>query len=124
MKRIPVDTINGTIYETIYEIRELSLMRHNLSCKESKKGKVTYLEIPCAFDIETTNIYQKDDAGNIITDPRPYAFMYHWQFCINDEVCFGRTWDEFKKFINKINQVVPERKLIFVHNNLEKIYYR
>lgn len=45
-----------------------------------------------------------------------YGFMYIWMFSINDVVYYGRTWDEFKKFINKINQVVPERKLIFVHN--------
>ena len=34
---------------------------HLLSCKESKKNGITYLEIPCAFDIETTNIFKKDE---------------------------------------------------------------
>ena len=129
MKRIPVETINGTVYETIYEIKELSLMRHNLSCKESKKGKVTYLEIPCAFDIETTNMYQKDEAGNIITDPRPYAFMYHWQFCINEEVCFGRTWDEFRALLDDLQRRMDldnnRRLVIWCHNlNFEFTFFK
>ena len=54
--------------ENIYQIKELSYLGKLLSCKESTKreiyfkdGKksyrqVHYLELPCAFDIETTNI--------------------------------------------------------------------
>lgn len=120
MKKLQVETIEGIKTETVYEIRELSLLRHMLECKESKKRGVSYLEIPCAFDIETTNIYEKDDAGNINTEKRPFAFMYHWQFCINDEVCFGRTWEEFKTLLDnltdRMNLNNKHRIVIWCHN--------
>ena len=56
MKKLNVPTINGVVQEDIYEINELSYLGKMLSCKESKKRGISYLEIPCAFDIETTNI--------------------------------------------------------------------
>ena len=86
--------------ENIYEIKELSYLGKLLSCKESKKRGITYLEIPCAFDIETTNVYKRNKDGKVLSDPRPFAFMYHWQFCLDDEVVFGRTWEEFIKLIS------------------------
>ena len=70
-----------------------------------KKDKRYTMNLYAAFDIETTNIYKKDPAGNIDPDFRPYAFMYHWQFCINDEVCFGRTWKEFKDLLDNLIEV-------------------
>lgn len=91
-----------------------------LSCKDSKKRGVNYLNIPCAFDIETTNIYQKDSKGNILKEPRPYAFMYQWQFCLDDCVCFGRTWEEFQHLIRQLekrmNLSLDNRLVIYVHN--------
>lgn len=102
MRHINVECIDGIHREAVYEIRELSLLRHNLECKESQKRGVKYLEIPCAFDIETTNIYKRNEDGTINSEFRPYSFMYHWQFCINDEVCFGRTWDEFIDLLNNL----------------------
>ena len=102
MQHLQVECIDGIHKETVYDIRELSLLRHNLECKESKKRGITYLEIPCAFDIETTNIYKLTPEGNIDPDFRPFSFMYHWQFCINDEVCFGRTWSEFRTLLDNL----------------------
>ena len=102
MQHLQVECIDGYHNETVYDIRELSLLRHNLECKESKKRGITYLEIPCAFDIETTNIYKKTPEGDIDLSVRPFSFMYHWQFCINDEVCFGRTWQEFRTLLDNL----------------------
>lgn len=120
MKELKVETVDGLKREKVYSIRELSLLRHNLECKESKKRGITYLEIPCAFDIETTNIYKRDPDGAINTDERPYAFMYHWQFCINDEVCFGRTWDEFLELLDNLTMRMSlsknRRLVIWCHN--------
>jgi len=120
MKKLQVETIDGLKKETVYSIRELSLLRHNLVCKESKKRGIKYLEIPCAFDIETTNIYERNADGTINTDKRPFAFMYHWQFCINDEVCFGRTWDEFQtlldNLITRMDLDNHRRLVIWAHN--------
>ena len=103
MQQLQVPCIDGLHRESIYTIKELSLLRHNLECKESEKRGVKYLEIPCAFDIETTNIYKRDKKGNIDPSVQPFAFMYHWQFCINDEVCFGRTWEEFRQLLDALH---------------------
>ncbi len=120
MRTINVETINGIQQETVYEIWELPYLRKLLNCKESHKRGITYLEIPCAFDIETTNIYKRKKDGSIETDPRPYAFMYHFQFCLDDKVVFGRTWEEFQKLMRTLEQNLnlsyKTRLVVFVHN--------
>ena len=120
MREIDVETIGGVVKEKIYNIDELSMLGKMLSCKDSKKRGIHYLEIPCAFDIETTNIYERDKDGTIKKEPRPYAFMYHWQFCLDDEVCFGRTWEEFKELLlqleKRMNLSDNNRLVIYVHN--------
>lgn len=130
MRQIHVETVIGrdqenkpitkTVLENIYTIEELPMLGKLLSCKDSKKRQVNYLNIPCAFDIETTNIYEKDSEGNIITEPRPYAFMYQWQFCLDDCVCFGRTWEEFQYLIKQLearmNLSYKNRLVVYVHN--------
>ena len=120
MRTINVETENGILPESVFEIYELPYMRKLLNCKESHKRGITYLEIPCAFDIETTNIYQRDKEGNIMSEPRPYAFMYHWQFCLDDKVVFGRTWEDFQKLIRtletNLNLSYKTRLVVWVHN--------
>ena len=44
------------------------------------------------------------------------ANMYVWMFGINDQVYYGRTWEEFKLLLSMVEMSVPERKIIFVHN--------
>ena len=55
-----------------------------------KKGKtldhIGYIDLACSFDIETTTID---------TQKKPFAFMYQWQYCIEDYVFMGKTWLEF-----------------------------
>ena len=128
MREIDVDTvqlIDGEkkiirIREPVYEIKELPYLGKLLNCSESKKNKIRYLNIPCAFDIEATNIYYKDSDGEIITDKRPFAYMYHWQFCLDDCVCFGRTWEEFQHLLwmleHNMNLSSERRLVIYVHN--------
>ena len=208
MRLLKVATIEGEKTETIYDINELSYLGKLLSCKESKKRGISYLEIPCAFDIETTNVskplepqatffeeevykylktlkiryndnikadiadfeqkrrsyfgklklskssgtpidilYQDlieyrpdlfpaaiiaqsdqllqimkvfDDNTPIKEDFRPFAFMYHWQFCLDDEVVFGRTWEEFCLLMRSLevnmNLSLKNRLVVWVHN--------
>lgn len=74
------------------------------------KGK-KYLEIPCAFDIETTSFMNNDI---------PVGSMYVWQFAIYDVVYIGRTWGELKKFLKRLvkyTKAKEEKKLVvYVHN--------
>lgn len=79
------------------------------------------------FDIETTSYLILD--GKIIS-ARDYpkltdeqqencikqSCMYIWQFSINDEVYYGRTWDEFKSFLDLLEQNDNTKKIVFIHN--------
>lgn len=75
------------------------------------KPKRHYLDLITAFDIETTTIpvgkgYQ--------------AFMYIWQWQLGEYyTVIGRTWDEFLRFYNRLNEIAKAKDLIipvFVHN--------
>lgn len=120
MREIEVDTIHGKQKEIVYNADDMPVLEELFKCKDSKKRNVNYLEIPCAFDIETTNIYEKDDEGNINNAKRPYAFMYHWQFCLNEKVIFGRTWNSFIEWLKilerKLNLSLNNRLVVYVHN--------
>ena len=58
-----------------------------------KRGKtldrVEYIDLVTTYDIETTTILNTED---------PYAFMYQWQYCIEDYVFMGKTWEQFQEF--------------------------
>lgn len=79
------------------------------------------------FDIETTSYYllhNKVYAGitykDLTQDEKdiiiPQTCMYIWMFGINNQVYYGRTWDEFVEFMILIDKYVPEKKIVFVHN--------
>ena len=61
-----------------------------LSTHKIKNSNCTYSDycynIPLSFDIETSSWESNDEK---------YACMYVWQFGINGQCIFGRTWDEF-----------------------------
>lgn len=79
------------------------------------------------FDIETTSFLNLNGkqikASDYLSlnkedreDAEYHAIMYIWQLSINDIVYYGRTWDELKLFLKRIDECVPEQKIIFVHN--------
>lgn len=80
---------------------------------KAREGRILpkYLNIPCAFDIETSSFYQ---------DGEKRACMYVWQMGINGACIVGRTWDEFMDTIRTISAVLglgPEKRMIiYVHN--------
>lgn len=73
--------------------------------------KISYYEVPAAFDIETSSFYYNAEKN---------ASMYIWQFGILNWVTYGRTWDELKAFLNALSVVMnlsEDLKLIvYVHN--------
>lgn len=73
--------------------------------------KISYYEVPAAFDIETSSFYYNAEKN---------ASMYIWQFGILNWVTYGRTWDELKAFLNTLSVVMnlsEDLKLIvYVHN--------
>lgn len=59
--------------------------------------KVGYYDLAISFDIETTTIANTD---------KPFAFMYQWQYCIEDYVFMGKTWTEFMELNEILSQVL------------------
>lgn len=121
MEFIYTDTTKGRVRVPVYHYSEIPYTEVMFDCAESKKRNgVSYLELPCAFDIETTNIYKRNKKGQIDNKQRPFAFMYHWQFCIGHRVVFGRTWKEFQQMLRAIirnmNLSKRLRLVVYVHN--------
>ena len=130
MKQIHVETIRGVELETVYDMNEVPFFEIMMAAKSSKRRGVSYLEIPAAFDIETTNMYQRTKNGQIDSDGfRPYSFMYHWQFCIGEYVIFGRRWEEFTALLTYMSEEMnlnnKNRLVVHVHNlNFEFAHMR
>lgn len=57
-------------------------------------------------------IYQKKAKNNASF----WLLCIYGNFGIDDNIYYGRTWDELRQFFEIINNIVPERKIIFVHN--------
>lgn len=79
------------------------------------------------FDIETTSflryrggIYQSLFYDTLTKKEQEntevFSCMYIWQFSINEEVYYGRTWDELKIFLRELDDEIPEKKIVFIHN--------
>lgn len=95
-------------HEQILEIMEK--IRDNIPIV--RKNKYTkYVNIPIAFDIETSSFYINDIK---------YSCMYLWSFCIYDYTIIGRTWSDFKRMLYKIIKHLKlnhdEYLCIYVHN--------
>lgn len=103
--------------------------RHLIS---NAKG-ITFYNIPCSFDIETSSFYrderktQYDYAEKMEIkesdskfNPEKIAIMYIWQFGINGRVIIGRTWEEFLNVCDVITETLElnenKRLIVYVHN--------
>lgn len=79
------------------------------------------------FDIETTSFLILDNKQleaikyeNLTKKEQENvevrSCMYIWMFSINEKVYYGRTWEDLKEFLNKLNNNVEEKKIVFIHN--------
>ena len=59
------------------------------------------LRVSCGFDIETTKVIDR-------------AYMYHWQFVLNDAVLTGRKWSDFVALIDQLNTWCTWQKCIII----------
>ena len=96
--------INNFPYEYVVNANIQKRKKGNQGKRDNKRK---YKNIFCAFDIETTN----DVSVN-------QAYMYIWQFQMDDYTIIGRTWEEYLTFLNRISaRLDPEVYLmIYVHN--------
>ena len=94
---------------------ELAQLTENFPITTNTK-KLSYYNIPAAFDIETSSYYENDDKK----PENKRAIMYHWQFGIWNIVTCGRTWNEFKSLLKKVSVVMDlseaKRLIVYVHN--------
>lgn len=83
-------------------------------CQKRRRGnqgrrnnKRKYKDLFCAFDIESTNDYSINQ-----------AFMYIWQFQIEDHTVVGRSWDEYITFCERLQEQLKtdEYLMVYVHN--------
>lgn len=49
--------------------------------------------------------------------------MYIWQFGVNETIYYGRTWEELRLFLEKLNANCNERKIVFIHNAAYEFQY-
>ena len=95
------------------------------------KNSRRYINLPCAFDIETTSFFIKD--GKVITQDEmsklpskeqkkvdKRAISYIWMFGINGYCIFGRKNEEFVELTKMLREVFGLRKKVrlpvYVHN--------
>lgn len=78
-----------------------------------KRRSVKTVDIISAFDIETTSIKSKR-----------LSFMYIWQWAFGDVCYIGRTWHDFRNFVDIILKALKGRRLIvYVHNLSYEFFY-
>ena len=96
-----VDTYDYSIVE------KAPLQKRKRGNPAKRKNPVKYKDLFCAFDIETTNDLSINQ-----------AYMYIWQFQIEDQTIIGRTWSEFLEFMNRLESCLKtdEKLMIYVHN--------
>ena len=95
------------------KIKIKTVKKYNKKTKSSE----TYINMPIAFDTETTSTYTKDG--------RKFSFVYIWMFGIYSDgkcyITYGRKLEEFVEFINefiKCYNVTETTNIptIYVHN--------
>lgn len=90
---------NYQVYEDveIFTRRVLRRVKKNYIYDNHQK----ILRVSCGFDIETTKVVDR-------------AYMYHWQFVLNDAVLTGRKWSDFVALIDQLNTWCTWQKCIII----------
>lgn len=108
---------NGLVNQTVYNVNMIpfsvsaidALIEECLIARPVSKKQI--LNVPASFDTETTSFI--DDVTNEET-----SLCYIWMFGINETVVYGRTLDEFRELIKKVNDYlisVDNHLVVYVH---------
>lgn len=80
-----------------------------------RKNYTYYLDAICCLDTETSKI-------NLGTREKEewYGWLYQWAFCINDDVCIGRTPSELLNELDRLQEMYKlddtHKMVIYIHN--------
>lgn len=84
------------------------------------KKKFVYMKNIVTFDTETTNMCEYHNKGKKKPklEVKKSAFMYAWCICNCGCIIEGRTWKEFKNYLDAMCNVVKPnvRYIVWVHN--------
>ena len=96
-----IDTFD---YSVIGKCPNQKRRRGNQGRRDNKRK---YKDVFCALDIESTNDRKLMQ-----------AYMYIWQFQLDDYTIIGRTWDEWLIFCERVTSQLKQDEylLIYVHN--------
>lgn len=99
-----IESVNNFDYSII---NDAPVQKRRVGNQGSRNNIRKYKDLFCAFDIETTNDFSINQ-----------AYMYIWQFQIEDHTIIGRSWDEFLLFCDRICHRLGENEylMIYVHN--------
>ena len=117
MKTIPVSTTIGTIQEPVWSVFDFPYETIRTEWKRYKKYRFYCTNVFVTFDIETTTTYSRNEKDG--TPENANAWMYHFQICIDNKVIFGRTWEEFIEFADRLQYIGVDSEHVivcYVHN--------
>ena len=99
-----IKTINTFDYTVISSTGCQKRPKGNQGTKHNKRK---YKNLFCAFDIETTNDLNINQ-----------AYMYIWQMQIEEQTIVGRSWGEWLEFLERISSRLAEDEylMIYIHN--------
>lgn len=106
------------------KLKQYPILKKKPKAKKHSAAFRNIINVVTAFDIETTTIHLPLVAGQ---KQNSHAFMYVWQFQLDDVTIMGRTWDEcfslFKSLADACLVIQREQGLatiplliIWVHN--------
>ena len=88
-------------------IERAGIQKRRRGNQGSRDNKRKYKNLFCAFDIESTN-----------DEDLQQAFMYIWQFQIDEYTIIGRTWNEWLQCLERITDKLKQDEyiMIYIHN--------
>ena len=108
--KCPIFSVSDKIYYPNDINYVLNNYMSNLPTITTNK-KISYYNVSCAFDIETTSFYVNGEKR---------AIMYEWTLGLNGAVIVGRTWLEllevYKSLTEYLHTYTDRRLVIYVHN--------
>lgn len=114
----------------VYTLNQCSEFLATIDTTKIIKSHGNYFyNIPMSFDIETSSFYE-DKKGVVYTNEQfeqlekpvkasKKAIMYIWQFAIENNVIYGRTWIDFIYFCRQLYNYLNLEKyfiVVYVHN--------